>query len=71
MILYIILPSEIAKPKKYAWEQPHYNEDDDPFLQHFDENGNFIEKLPEESEEIVEEKPRIKITYHIRRRKND
>ncbi len=60
----------IAKPKKYAWEQPHYNEEDDPFLKHFDENGNFIEHLPEEPE-IVEDKPRLKITYHIKRSKNN
>ncbi|MCK0108771.1 rhomboid family intramembrane serine protease [Flavobacteriaceae bacterium S0825] len=61
----------IAKPKKYAWEQPNYNEDDDPFLKHFDENGNFIETLPEESEIVEEHKPRLKITYHIRRSSKD
>ncbi|WP_347922612.1 rhomboid family intramembrane serine protease [Pontimicrobium sp. SW4] len=68
----LLFRKSIAKPKKYAWEQPNYNEDDDPFLKHFDENGNFIENLPEESE-IVEEdnKPRFKITYHLRRRNND
>ena len=61
----------IAKPKKYAWEQPNYNEDDDPFLKHFDENGNFIETLPEESEIAEEDKSRLKITYHIRRSSKD
>ena len=62
----------IAKPKKYAWEEPNYNEDDDPFLKHFDEHGNFIENLPEEYEAIEqEESSRLKITYHIRRSRNN
>ena len=38
----------IPKPKKYEWEREDYNEDNDPFLKHFDEDGNFIEELPEE-----------------------
>lgn len=43
---------EIAKPKKYAWEQENYNEDNDPFLKHFDEDGNFIESIePGEEQE--------------------
>jgi len=40
-----IFKKEIASPKKYAWEDENYNEEDDPFLRHFDENGNFIEIL--------------------------
>ena len=39
---------QIAKPEKYIWQDPNYNEENDPFLKHFDENGNFIEHLPEE-----------------------
>ncbi|NAS32325.1 rhomboid family intramembrane serine protease [Flavobacteriaceae bacterium R38] len=27
---------------QYKWEQDHFIEDEDPFLKHFDENGNFI-----------------------------
>ncbi|GAA3616440.1 rhomboid family intramembrane serine protease [Flavivirga amylovorans] len=48
----------IAKPKKYVWEQESYNEEDDPFLQHFDENGNFIERIENE-----ETPPIINYTY--------
>ncbi len=33
----------IAQPKRYYWETDEYREEDDPFLRHFDENGNFIE----------------------------
>ncbi|MBD0830705.1 rhomboid family intramembrane serine protease [Aestuariibaculum sediminum] len=60
LLFAIIFKKSIAKPKKYVWEQPDYNEEDDPFLRHFDENGNFIEHL--ESEEDMEGEP-TKINY--------
>ena len=60
IIFALIFRKEIAKPKKYVWEHPDYNEDQDPFLQHFDENGNFIEKVEETLEET--DTP-SKITY--------
>lgn len=50
----------IAKPKKYVWEQTDYNEADDPFLKHFDENGNFIEKI---NPEVEQEQPTINYTF--------
>jgi len=59
LIFALIFRKEIAKPKKYVWEQEHYNEDDDDFLKHFDEDGNFIEHR---NTEIEEEKPAIKYT---------
>lgn len=43
----LLFRKHIAKPKKYVWEEPSYNEEDDEFLRHFDENGNFIENLEE------------------------
>lgn len=46
-IFALIFRKEIAKPKRYVWEQPDYNEEDDEFLKYFDENGNFIELPPE------------------------
>ncbi len=33
--------------KKYPWEKDDFNEEEDAFLKHFDEDGNFIER-PEE-----------------------
>ncbi|WP_223549416.1 rhomboid family intramembrane serine protease [Aestuariivivens sp. NBU2969] len=51
---------EIAKPKKYIWEQESYNEDEDPFLRHFDAEGNFIENLEPESDN---NQPKINYTY--------
>ncbi|WP_338732982.1 rhomboid family intramembrane serine protease [Mangrovimonas cancribranchiae] len=54
LLFAFIFRNKIAKPVKYEWEDPEYNEDDDPFLKHFDEDGNFIETLPEEEFETDE-----------------
>ena len=52
LLFAVIFRKAIAKPERYVWQEPQYNEDDDPFLRHFDENGNFIENLePEISDE--------------------
>ncbi|GAL80756.1 hypothetical protein JCM19274_1382 [Algibacter lectus] len=59
---------EIAKPKKYAWEQENYNEENDLFLQHFDENGNFIET--KEEPEIEEELEPLSIRYIFKENKD-
>jgi membrane associated rhomboid family serine protease len=71
----LIFKKSIAKPKKYAWEHEDYNEDNDPFLKHFDADGNFIETIDEpESKELGEEPPKrrtIKITYHFSKKKKD
>jgi len=50
----------IVKPKKYAWEQPNYNENEDPFLKHFDENGNFIEHI---EPDVEQENPIVNYTF--------
>ncbi|MGC6429559.1 MAG: rhomboid family intramembrane serine protease [Jejuia sp.] len=60
-IFALIFRKQIAKPKKYIWEHENYNETDDPFLKHFDENGNFIESKPEE--EADENRPFITYTF--------
>ena len=65
----LIFRKSIVKPKKYAWEQDDYNEDDDPFLKHFDEHGNFIENI--ESDEVEEKKESLKIKYYFKRDKKD
>ncbi len=51
LLFALFFRKEIAKPKKYAWEQENYNEDEDPFLKHFDKDGNFIEHIETEQEE--------------------
>ena len=56
---------EIPVPKKYEWEEEHYNEDDDEFLQHFDSDGNFVENP------IKKEEPTPSIRYQYKRSKED
>jgi len=55
IIFAYIFKKEIAKPKTYAWEDPDYNEEEDFFLQHFDEDGNFIENRFDQDEEEIKE----------------
>lgn len=46
-----IYKQKIAKPPKFEWEKPDYNEEEDDFMKYFDENGNFIEApLPPKGE---------------------
>ena len=73
LLFAFIYRKSIAKPIKYEWEKEDYNEEDDEFLKHFDEDGNFIEHLNEEdsSNGEVEQRPRLKIRYHLRRKKED
>ncbi len=35
-------PEEYKKTYKYEWEKPDFNPYKDPFMKHFDENGNFV-----------------------------
>lgn len=48
LILAIITKNKLPEKKKYQWEKPNFNAEDDPFMRHFDENGNFIELDEEE-----------------------
>ncbi|RXM44051.1 rhomboid family intramembrane serine protease [Flavobacterium sp. YO64] len=45
---------EYSKPIVYEWQKPDFNPLEDPFMKHFDENGNFvnIEKNEDEMDEI-------------------
>ncbi|WP_053972115.1 rhomboid family intramembrane serine protease [Mangrovimonas sp. ST2L15] len=65
----LVFRKQIAKPKKYEWEKDDFNEDDDPFLKHFDADGNFIEQLPEEVD--LEEDPQDSIVYNYIYKKKD
>lgn len=60
LVFALIFRKAIAKPKKYIWEQKDYNDEDDPFLKHFDKDGNFIEHS---EPEIEQEQPTINYTY--------
>ena len=39
----LLFRKSIAKPERYQWEASNYKEEEDPFMKHFDEDGNFIE----------------------------
>lgn len=65
IIFSLIFRKTIAKPEKYYWQEPNYNEENDPFLKHFDKDGNFIEHLEAETNPVSEESP--KITYHYKK----
>ncbi|MDI9308895.1 MAG: rhomboid family intramembrane serine protease [Limnohabitans sp.] len=42
-VLSLLYKTEIyQKPIVYDWQKPDYDESQDPFMKHFDENGNFI-----------------------------
>nr|WP_299385713.1 rhomboid family intramembrane serine protease [Allomuricauda sp.] len=66
LMLAFITKVKVPAVKKYEWEKENYDEENDPFLKHFDENGNFIELEPEKPEENT-----IKITYQYKRREKD
>ncbi len=67
----LLFRKEIAKPKKYVWEQDTFKEEDDPFLKYFDADGNFIEHvepeiIPEtyfEHEGVIEQGTGLTIHY--------
>ncbi|MEL6918352.1 MAG: rhomboid family intramembrane serine protease [Bacteroidota bacterium] len=63
-----MLKARLPDVRKYDWEKEDYNEEEDEFLRHFDENGNFIENKVDEP---PVENNSIKITYHITKRKPD
>ena len=73
LIFAIYFRKSIPQPKKYEWEREDYNEEDDPFLKHFDENGNFIEHIEDEPTEIEnkDKSSSVQITYHFKKRKED
>lgn len=68
LVFAIIYRSNIPKPVKYKWEQPDYDETNDDFLKHFDENGNFIESSTLEPEDTDQE-PRV-INYIYKENKD-
>jgi membrane associated rhomboid family serine protease len=64
-----VVKASLPPTKKYEWEKEDFKEEDDLFLKHFDENGNFRE-LP--SEEKLIEDDELSINYiYIENRKSD
>ncbi|MDM9631093.1 rhomboid family intramembrane serine protease [Robiginitalea aurantiaca] len=63
LILALFLNTPVPKPTKYPWESEDYQEDADPFMRHFDADGNFIEHPPEEEQGSTDA---LQIRYHYR-----
>lgn len=61
LLFALIYKKKIAKAPKFQWEEETYKEEDDPFMRHFDENGNFIENPDGEDE--------ADYIYHFRKMK--
>ena len=55
--LAFVLSTPVPPKPKYNWESEDYKEEDDPFMRHFDADGNFMERLPEVEERHAEERP--------------
>jgi membrane associated rhomboid family serine protease len=68
LFLAFVLRSYAPEKRKYAWENEDYKEEDDPFLRHFDEEGNFIDDPDGDRQD---EKPSTRIVYHIRKKEKD
>lgn len=67
LFLAFVIKAKIPIPKKYAWEQEDFNEEEDPFLKHFDAEGNFIEAPQATAEDQEIEDDDFKIQYHYKR----
>ncbi len=52
---YTVKTPDFVKEYRYEWEHPDYDASQDKFMQRFDENGNFVNLPPPESEIIEPE----------------
>lgn len=64
LVLAIFIKAKVPSPKKFAWEKEDYNEEEDEFLKHFDEHGNFIETVEEDS---FQDDENLNITYFFKK----
>jgi hypothetical protein len=63
----IVFKTNYRKPK-YEWENKNYKEEEDEFMQQFDEHGNFSPKDPEAKKSDDEN---VEVIYHITKEKKD
>lgn len=52
ILLALIFKVKVNKQKRYSWEDENFKEHEDPFLQQFDEHGNFIPASQLEEEDL-------------------
>ena len=68
LLLAKMVKVNVPIPKKYDWEKESFNEDEDEFLKHFDENGNFIE-FPKDVKGT--DKEATQVVYHYKQKDPD
>lgn len=68
LLLAMVVKAKLPVVKKYDWEHEDYPVEDDVFLQHFDEDGNFIEQKENGADTSVDS---IQIIYEYKERKTD
>lgn len=73
LLLSVVFWKSPIEEKKYEWEQESYDPEKDPFLRHFDENGNFITQPPEIPTLPAEEETpkKVQIVYQYREQKKE
>ncbi len=64
LFLALVLQAKVPEPRRYDWEKEDFKDDDDPFLNQFDADGNFIELPPEETTEQTDS---ITVNYIFRK----
>lgn len=74
VVFSLLFRKNIVENKKYEWEKDNYDPSLDPFMQQFDDEGNFIEKPKEDEVENVpeiEKISKIKIQYIFKKKSKD
>lgn len=57
---------------QYSWEKPNFNPEEDPFMKHFDENGNFVNTpIEEEKGEQTSSTATINYCYIFKENKHE
>jgi len=69
LFLATVVKAHIPKPKKYEWEKDDFKEEEDLFLKHFDEHGNFRELPPDETDS--HENHDVRINYIIKKNRQN
>ncbi len=67
-VLALSLSVKVPVSKNFDWEKEDFKEEEDPFLRHFDADGNFIET---KADNKIDAHETIKITYEYRKGSED
>lgn len=73
LLLAFIIKTRIPASKKFEWEQDSYREEEDEFLKHFDEDGNFIEapEPPKGEQGASSGEEKFNVTYYYKANKKE